>query len=140
MTSEIEASDNKNLLDNSLALLYFQDSRVLDWMEKIVHRITNISTSWGMFAAASQFNWQRAETWLSTGRPISLISLDALIFCTSKGERADQAHWMKQYIPTLLDQPPTGVIKHRLREFLSKDSTPRTKSAVAQIIENLSKT
>jgi hypothetical protein len=82
LTTEIEASDDKKLLDNSFALLYFEAPNTLDWMEKISQRLANISTSWGVIAAASQFSWPRAEKWLSMGRPLSLISLDALIFCT----------------------------------------------------------
>jgi hypothetical protein len=137
LTTEIEASDDKKLLENSAALLYFQDSRTLDWIEKISQRIVNVSTSWGVLAAASRFSWQRAEKWLAMGRPLSLIGLDALIYCTTKGKWANQALWLREHPPVLVHQPATDIIVCRLNEYLRIDNTARTRSAVDQIGENL---
>lgn len=137
VTNEIEQSTEIALADNSSALLYFQSSKTLDWINSIKDRIKNVSSIWGVLAAASTFDWQAAEKWLDEGRPLSLIALDALIYCTTTGERRSQALWLRENPPTLLNAPKPDTIANTLTAYLKKDSVPRTKSAVRQIINNL---
>lgn len=111
--------------------------RCLDWIEKVQNRIKNISSSWGHLAASSKFDWERAIKWLDNGRPLSLISIDALIYCTSNGERQNQSLWMRKVNPNLINSPNPEVISNRLKEYLLIDSVPRTKTSVHRIMENI---
>lgn len=137
LTTEIEVSNDRQLLDNSVALIYFKDHRVLDWMEKISPRIVNVPSTWGAIAAASQFSWERAEAWLSLGRPLSLICLDALVFCTTKGENVHHPLWLRKDRPILLHQPGIDVFSNVLGGYLAQDKTRRTSAAIEQIQKNL---
>ena len=137
VTKEIEQSTEIALGDNSSALLDFQSSKTLDWINSIKDRIKNVSSVWGTLSAASMFDWQTAEKWLSEGRPLSLIALDALAYCTTTGERVNQALWLREHPPTLLNAPEPEMIANTLTAYLEKDSVPRTKIAVKQIINNL---
>jgi hypothetical protein len=140
LTKELESGDDKFLSENASALLYFQSDKTLYWIEKISNRIKNISSDWGQLAASSQFSWEMANKWLTIGRPLSLVALDALIFCTTTGERLNQSLWMRELNPRLVNSPNSEIIVNRLREYLSRDSVPRTKNSVNRIIENVFET
>jgi hypothetical protein len=137
LTNEIESKDDKNLPENISALLYFQSDKTLDWIEKVIHRTNNISTNWGTLAATSKFSWVRADKWLGVGRPLSLVAIDALLFCSTTGDRQNQALWLQQNPPKLTDNPRPDIIANRLKDYLSKDNVPRTKNAIHQIIDNV---
>lgn len=137
ITKELENGDDKFLSENVSALLYFQSAETLNWIEKISSRIKNISSSWGQLAASSQFSWDKADKWLTRGRPLSLVALDALIFCTTTGERLNQSLWMRELNPKLIRSPSPEFIAGRLQDYVSTDSVPRTKNSVNTIVENL---
>ena len=137
LTNEIESKEDKYLPENISALLYFQSDKTLDWIEKVIHRTNNISTNWGTLAATSQFSWVRAVKWLNVGRPLSLVAIDALLFCTTTGERQNQAFWLQQNPPKLTDNPRPEIIANKLKDYLSKDNVPRTKNAITKIIDNI---
>lgn len=137
LTTEIEASSDRYFTENTSALIYLESSSTLDWIEKVSNRITSVSINWGTLAAASQFSWDRAENWLTVGRPLSLIALDALIICTTIGSRQHQAPWFRTHPPTLVNPAKTEVIANRITAYLEKDKVPRTKNDVRQIIQNL---
>ncbi len=137
LTNELEQKDDRFLTENFLTLRYFKNSQTLDWIEKVCNRISNVSFNWGELAASSQFSWQRAEKWLAMGRTLSLIALDALIYCTVNGERLNESLWMRELNPRLIDNPQPEVVAKRLHEYLLTDSVPRTKNAVNHIIHNL---
>lgn len=137
LTTELESRDNIFLSENVSAMLNFKSSHTLDWIEKVSERIKNVSSSWGTLAACSQFTWERANKWLTIGRPLSLVALDGLIDCTTSGERKNQPSWLKQLKPQLMDNPRPEIIANRLREYLLIDNVPRTKNAVEIIIHNL---
>lgn len=136
LTTELEKGDNKYLSENISALLYFQHEQTLDWIENVSNRISNVSSDWGQLAACSAFTWERANKWLAAGRPLSLIALDSLIYCTTVGERLNQSLWLRKINPGLIDDPGSEIIANRLREYLLLDSVPRTKTAVETIIKN----
>jgi hypothetical protein len=137
VTMQIEQSKESSFAENSAALLYFQSSKTLRWIERIKDRITNVSTNWGTLSAASEFDWQTAQYWLDSGRPLSLIALDALVYCTKIGDRTTQTLWLIEHTPTLLNPSKPEVIANTLKIYLTKDSVPRTKNAIRQIINNL---
>lgn len=140
LTKELESGDDKFLSENVSALLYFKSVKTLDWIEKVSNRIKNISSDWGQLAGSSQFSWDRANKWLTIGRPLSLVALDSLIYCTTIGDRLNQSLWLRQLNPQLIDNPRPDIIANRLSEYLLVDSVPRTKNAVETIIENVFET
>lgn len=140
LTKELESGDDKFLSENVSALLYFQSDKSLDWIEKVSERIKNISSSWGQLAASSEFTWERANKWLTIGRPLSLIALDSLIYCTTVGERLNQSLWLRRLNPSLIDNPSPETIAYRLSDYLNIDNVPKTKKAVETIIDNVFKT
>lgn len=137
LSSEVEDGDDKFLSENVSALIYFKSNKTLDWIEKVCGRIKNISSNWGQLAASSQFTWDRADKWLTRGRPLSLIALDSLIYCTTVGERLNQSVWLRQLNPKLIDDPRPEIIANRLRDYLKVDNVPRTKNAIETIIDNV---
>jgi len=118
-------------------LNFIRYEKVLDWIELNSHRIINVTLNWGHLAASSQFNWAKADDWLSKGRPLSLIALDALMFCTTNGERLNQSPWMREIQPRLIDNPKPEIVARRLKEYLTIDKVPRTDAVVEQIIKNI---
>ncbi|WP_290796514.1 hypothetical protein [Flavihumibacter sp. UBA7668] len=140
ITTELESGNDKYLSENVLVMIYLQSEKTLDWIEKVSHRINNISSNWGYVAANSQFSWNRANKWLTSGRPLSLIALDGLAICTTIGERLNQSLWLRKLNPTLTDQPSAATIAHRLNEYLVSDYVPRTKNAVDSVIRNVFET
>lgn len=140
ITKELEKGDDKFLSENVSALLYFQSDQTLDYIEKVSSRIKNVSSNWGQLAASSEFSWNRANKWLTIGRPLSLVALDSLIYCTTIGERLNQSLWLRQLNPRLIDSPRPETIANRLRKYLTFDSVPRTKNAVETIIDNVFET
>ncbi len=134
---EIDHCEDRNLNDYILALNNIRTDKTLDWIENNAQRIKSVGINWGHLAAVSFFNWDRADKWLSKGRPLSLVALDALIFCTTNGERLYQSLLLRQLNPRLTDNPKSDIIKNRLQSYLRTDNVPRTKISVDRIINNL---
>src|SRR6185436_11112794 len=63
------------------ALGEFRSERALAWIEANVRE--DVTVDWGRLAALSRLDWPRAVRWLRTGRPLSLVALDAL--CPAPG-------------------------------------------------------
>jgi hypothetical protein len=137
LSGAAELSTDKEFAGNSLVLVYLQNQMTLDWIEANRHRIHDVKESWGTIAAASKFTWQRAERWLTAGRPLSLIAIDALMYCTTEGERPNQSFWLQKNKPRLPDNVKPDVIAKTLTEYLTKDNVPRTKNSIGKIINNL---
>ncbi len=137
ISKEIENCEDKYLNEYITAFNFIRYEKVLDWIESNIHRTTNIGLNWGHLAASSYLTWSRAEKWLATGRPLSLVALDALMFCTTVGERLNQSLWMRQIQPKLLDNPKPEIVAARLQEYLQTDTAHRTKTIINKIIENL---
>jgi len=137
ISTEIDNCDDRYLHEYITALNFIRHEKVLDWIEINSKRIVNITQNWGHLAAMSHFSLDRAEKWLTLGRPLSIIALDALVFCTTIGERLNQSLWMREIQPKLTDNQQPEVIAKRLQEYLQTDRVPRTRNAVDQIIDNI---
>ena len=136
ITNEIEKVEDIYINDFINALNYIQDTKVLIWIEENKSKIKNISLSWGQVAASSNFDWNFAKKWISQGRPLSLIALDALDFCTSQ-KRENQSLWMRELNPKLKKFENLEIIAQTLNEYSKIDNTPRVKNKVKKIIENI---
>ena len=140
LTTKINSCEDRYLNDFIGGLNWIRHEPVLDWIEENSNRISNVTQSWGHLAASSNFSWERAKKWLELGRPLSLIALDGLMFCTSTGERLNQSPWMREIRPTLTDNPQLDEVANKLQEFIKTDSVPRTKNLVNRIIQNIFET
>ncbi|HYI77549.1 MAG TPA: hypothetical protein VEW65_07990 [Chryseolinea sp.] len=137
LTTELEKEDNKQLGFKIEILIYFERQETLDWIEKIKDRIINVSDSWGNLTAASKFDWKRAQRWINEGRPLSLIALDALMYCTTIGERQNQILWFRKHPPKLVDAAKPEIIASVVNDYMKKDTVPRVKNVGNRIIKNL---
>ena len=137
ISKEIANCEGRYLNEYITALNFIRNDKVLDWIENNIHRSTNIGLNWGHLAASSYLSWNRAEKWLTTGRPLSLVALDGIMFCTTVGERLNQSLWMRQIQPKLIDNPKPEMVAARLQQHLQTDNAHRTKTTINKIIENL---
>lgn len=137
ITSELNQCEDKYLTEFMAPLNFLEYEPVLDWVEQNANRTKNITQDWGHLCASSNFTWQRAEKWLEMGRPLSLIALDATMFCTTRGERLNQSLWMRELNPKLTDNPKLDKIANGLKDYLKKDSVPRTKNVANRIINDI---
>lgn len=135
--AELDSLENKYLNECIGAFNYIQFEKCLDWIEENISRTENISLSWGHLAAISKFNWIRAEKWIDSGRPLSLVALDAINFCTIKGDKLNTSLMMREINPELLDNPNSEIIAEKISKYRLKDNTPRVKRIVDTIIKNL---
>ncbi len=136
ISERLDNCPDRYLNDFVSGLNYVQHEKTLDWIEKNIERIKNIPESWGHLAASSNFTWERATYWLSLGRPLSLIALDGLMFCTSVGPRLNQSLWMRELNPRLPDQPSVKILREVLMTYREKDNVHRTRKIIDKIIQN----
>lgn len=133
---ELDPLEGQAFNNASSALIFLNTAKTLDWLELQTHKMINFTTNFGQLAASSEFSWSRCKKWLDSGRPLSLVALDALNFCLLKNYRA-QSLWIRNLKPRLTDQVDAQQIQYTLSEYLKKDSVPRTKNVIKSIIENL---
>lgn len=136
ITQELSNLEGNSFNENSLALIHLKSTLVLDWIEQEKHKMVHFTTQFGMLAASSNFSWERAKKWLEQGRPLNLIALDALNFCTLNSYRG-QSLWMKTLQPKLTDSFDTSEMISTLKNHVEKDSVPRVKNTVRNILQNL---
>jgi cell wall assembly regulator SMI1 len=103
-----------------MALGAFRDPSVLDWIEQNVPAL--VTTDWGALAAVSSFTWSRATAWLRSGRPLSLVALDAL----KESAKTGTFEW-----------PPSHEVELALSAYLATDSAPRVKQAINFVLSSL---
>ena len=137
ISQEIDTCEDRYLNEYITALNFVRNDKTLDWIEKNIHRTNNIGLNWGHLAASSNLSWDKANKWLTSGRPLSLVALDGIMFCTTIGERLNQSLWMRQIQPKLVDNPKPEVIANRLQEYLLIDNVHRVKTIIDKIIDNI---
>jgi len=100
----------------------FETPLNLDWIEKNAY--PPVDSSWGLLAASSKFDWERAKKWLSFGRPLSLVALDALDWRVCSGRK-----------PPLLNPPNSEEFISVLQDYVAKDNVRRVKEQVQKLLE-----
>lgn len=135
--SLLDGIETPRLLDEKLwSLHHFHTPRTLDWIEANIHRMGSLSSAWGSVAAASMIDWRRISKWLRAGRPLSLVSLDALCECSKGASTPYVGEWLKSnqqklYEPALIDQ-----MTEEIQNYLAVDNVPRTRRQVQFILSN----
>jgi hypothetical protein len=123
----------KDLRERKGALSWFRSPTVLDWIENYAPRV-NVTEDWGQLAALSDLSWSRVERWLSRGRPLSLIALDALtIFIPRTG----QAPIVKMLEPRLKELPDRLTVTRALQACMAADAAPRVSGKCRYLIEHM---
>jgi hypothetical protein len=123
----VEGTGTRDLSVLAMGLAYFQSPRVLDWIESQVR--PPVSDRWGWLAARSCFTWHTAARWLDSGRPMSLVALDALAsaLCPPPVGR----------LPTIIgevrDAPAVSDMIEHMRDYARRDPVPRVTGIVEHI-------
>ena len=131
---------NPQILSDKLSgLIYFQSDLSLDWIEKNIKRVKNISSSWGYVAAASKFDWKRVKKWIDSGRPLSLVAFDALVDCSVTPETKSGSIWLKENPQKLLNPETIEEMDYIIIEYLAKDNVARVRNRVEYIRKNWDK-
>ena len=129
----LQAYSGRELRECKDALLWFRSVAVLDWIE--VHaQSANITADWGQLAALSDLSWSRVEAWLSRGRPLSLIALDAL---KEFIQRPGQALIVKRLEPKLKGCPDRLTLARALQAYIAADTAPRASSTCRYLTEHI---
>jgi len=115
--------DQRERLICKFVLGWFENRLVLKWIEQNV--VSPIDVSWGSLAARSQFDWEHVIKWLTLGRPISLVALDALGFCLTT-PRAPDGH---QYKP-LINPPLQDIFNDVLENYRNLDQAVRVRRTI----------
>ncbi|MDE5944080.1 MAG: hypothetical protein K2G93_00625 [Rikenella sp.] len=135
---ELESYDERQFLESLPSLCYLRNEKTLDWMEHYAaDKIQTVSPSYGHLAALSHFDWARCLRWLRTGRPLSLIALDALYSCTLR-DYAGQSPLLSELQPRMVDLPtdPTEI-EAVLRAYQEQDNVTRVRHTVDRILAAL---
>lgn len=117
------------------ALSWFRSTSVLDWIEQNAPT-ANVAGCWGQLAALSNLNWERVEQWLTKGRPLSLIALDALDQFMHLPRHAPLVHELK---PVLKGFPDHDTALRSLELQKLNDPAPRSVNSCENLINNIEK-
>lgn len=126
--ASVEALEGKDLRQQMFYLSDFHTPEVLDWIE--AHIFSPVTTDWGRLAAHSVLDWSRAERWLSSGRPLSLVALDALVALVTPGA-------LGEYPPRLHHPPDVETLRAALTAYAQRDDVPRVEKATSYLLANL---
>ena len=120
---------SKEIVYRAAALSWFRSEATLDWIERNIS--DPLAEDWGRLAAVSNLKWERVAKWLASGRPLSLVALDALKACGHYNTLI-----LKRFKPKLLEPAPVHEMNAVLDGYLDRDSAPRVRSAVIAIRGN----
>lgn len=116
--------------DQMYALAYFRSSQTLDWIESNV--FSPVTEVWGRLAATSGLDWARVEQWLATGRPLSLVALDALVSIINP-----RTLLARQLQPKLIGEVAPHTVERVLGVYIQLDQAPRITKATHFILSHL---
>ena len=129
----LRAFHGRDLQARMAALSWFRAPEVLDWIETHVPR-QNVSASWGQLASLSDLHWSRVHDWLASGRPLSLVALDALAnFIPHQGH----ARILTMLNPKLKGCSDRSIVRGALSNYANEDSAPRVTAKCNFIIQHL---
>lgn len=124
----VDALDVKDVRQQMLYFHDFHTPEVLDWIEA---RLSSpVTVDWGRLAAASMLDWPRAERWLSSGRPLSLVALDALVAIATPGA-------LGEYSPRLHHPSDARTLQSTLTAYAQRDDVPRVEKATSYLLAHL---
>ncbi|WP_147250263.1 hypothetical protein [Bradyrhizobium sp. MOS003] len=129
----LKTVQGRDLEKQMSALSWFGAPAVLDWIEARLPR-QDVTASWGQLASVSDLNWSRVQSWLASGRPLSLVAIDALV---SFIPRQGQARILTNLDPKLKGCGDRSMIVHALRTYEAQDGAPRVATKCSFIIQHV---
>jgi hypothetical protein len=118
------------LRESVACLSWFLEPKALDLLEEFV--APPLTETWGRAAACCGLDWNRVSAWLTGGRPLSLVALDALAACL----RYDTI-LLRDLRPRLYRPPQRSVLVRELMRCRDADPTPRVKRVVGFVLDNV---
>jgi hypothetical protein len=118
VVAAVSSHEGSQKREAASCLCYFHSTETLDWIERNIYE--PITESWGYLAAASEFDWARAESWLNRARPLSLVAIDALLAIAKP-----QSPFLRAQEPRLIQPPTPARFREALMEYAAKDCVPR---------------
>jgi hypothetical protein len=125
----LDAFEGAQKRDLMFVLSYFRSTEALDWIERSI--FDPISDAWGSLAAASDLDWPRVEAWLGSGRPLSLVAIDAL-----RAIVRPQSPLLQELSPVLRDRPSRATFATVLNDYMRKDPVPRVQQRITGLLEH----
>lgn len=120
----------KSRRENFSALAHFKSQQALSWIEKNSFEPT--TEAWGRLAAASSFTWDKATEWMSSGRPLNLIAVDALLAIADP-----RTPFLRALRPSLGAPPDEREMQQVLEAAAAADPVPRVKQRIASLLSKL---
>jgi len=111
-------------------LCYFHSTETLEWIERNIYE--PITESWGYLAAASEFDWARAESWIKRARPLSLVVIDALLAIAKP-----PTPFLRAQKPRLIQPPTPARFREVLMEYAAKDCVPRVQQRTDTLLNSI---
>jgi hypothetical protein len=118
----VDALEPKEKRSRMFALNDFHSPEAIAWIEQNI--FPPVTDAWGTVAAASRFDWPTAERWLASGRPLSLVALDALAAIIHP-QRLPAA---REPRARLHDPPDAHTLEAALTAYAQRDPVPRVES------------
>lgn len=126
-------ANSENVREDAQSLGWFRSDRTLDWIEKQLPTLElPITQDWGRLAAISCLTWSRIETWISLGRPLSLVALDAMVSCYHYGTMN-----LKRIQPKLATEATESHMIGVLDQYQQSDDVPRVSRTISSIKTNM---
>lgn len=127
ITAYLKTVSPKELPLRAWACLHLCHSlMVLDWIES---KVNEYSDSWARLAASSSPTWAYMHKWISKGRPLSLVAIEAISRCIP--------HTGDPYLASLNSKlrevPSYAVVEKVLLEHEKTDDVPRVNKAISYI-------
>ncbi|EMI54660.1 hypothetical protein RSSM_03922 [Rhodopirellula sallentina SM41] len=133
-TTTAAIAKSENVREDAQSLGWFRSDRTLEWIEKQFPSLEiPVTQDWGRLAAISRITWSRVESWLSRGRPLSLVALDALVSCF----HYDTLN-LKRIQPKLATDATESHMTETLDRYVGVDDVPRVSRTVDRIKSNMS--
>lgn len=128
MFATLATGRDQRWIQRAVALSHFHSPKVLEWIEANIGE--PISESWGYLAAASSLDWATVERWLQSGRPLSLVAIDAL-----RAIADPRSLLLKKWQPQLLGAPTSDVFTAVLTDYARADRVPRVRQRVDTLLQ-----
>lgn len=129
VTSALARLKGRDKRDQMYCLSYFHSRNTLDWIERNIFE--PITESWGYLAAASDMDWPRVEAWLDSGRPLSLVAIDAL-----RAIAKPMTPLLRKDKPMLAAPPASASLQKVLLAYRERDPVPRVQHRIDSLLVN----
>jgi hypothetical protein len=127
ITTYLETVSPKELPGRAWSCLHLCRSLiVLDWIEP---RIKEYRDDWARLTAVSSPTWAFMHKWITTGRPLSLVAIEAISACIPRAGNP----YLASLNPKLREAPTYNIVEKILLEYEKIDNVPRVNKAISYI-------